>query len=85
MRRCHLYNSQEEMREDLITALCEELDLMEMPVLGDAVAGTFFESDPDWLDKAKREVYTSINQSLRKVSRLATRLDYLEKKESPSE
>jgi hypothetical protein len=67
------------MREDIITALCEELDLMEMPVLGDAVAGTFFASDPDWLDKAKREIYTSINQSLRKVSRLATRLDYLEK------
>jgi hypothetical protein len=72
-------STQQELREDLISALCEELDLQGMPEVADAIAGTFFVDDADWLDKAKREVYTSINQALRKVSRLATRLDYLEK------
>jgi hypothetical protein len=52
-----------------------------MDKVADAVSGAFFEEDAEWLDKAKTEVYNSMSQPLRKISRLATRLDYLEKNE----
>lgn len=72
---------QQEFREEVLQVLCDYLDDIQMEKLADAVSGAFQIDEPAWLDKAKREVYSSMSQTLRKMSRLATRLDYLEKEE----
>lgn len=68
-----------ELREGIILAIADTLDNVDMTEVADAISGAFFEEDPDWLDKAKNELHNSMRQTLRKLVRLATRLDYLEK------
>ena len=72
------YNA-EEVREDVIVAIAEALDDLGMTEVADAISGAFFEEDPEWLDKAKNELHNSMRLTLKKIVRLATRLDYLEK------
>ena len=68
-----------ELREGIITAIAETLDNVDMTEVADAISGAFFEEDADWLDKAKYELHNSMRLTLKKIVRLATRLDYLEK------
>lgn len=68
-----------ELREAIITVIADTLDDYEMTEVADAISGAFFEEDPEWLDKAKNELHNSMRLTLKKIVRLATRLDYLEK------
>ncbi len=67
----------EDIREDVITAICEVLDDHGLTEVSDAVAGAFFDEDEVWLDKAKNELHNSMRDALRRIVRLAKRLDYL--------
>lgn len=67
---------QSELREILREAVAEKLDSLDFFDLADAVIG---EWDNDALDKAFNDVYYGVDNALKKVSRLAVRLGYLDK------
>lgn len=74
--------TQQDMRESLLEGLAEELDTMGMTAIGDVVMGEWKYSIPDTaIDKAVAEAYTSLMQAMKKISRLAVRMDFLEKGE----
>lgn len=70
--------NQQEFRKNLTQLILDELDELGYPLIGDCVYGQWKIEDPA-LDKAMREAYNSLQLSLRKLSRLGVRLDYLEK------
>jgi hypothetical protein len=67
---------QEYFREAIREHLATMLDEQEMFELADCVLG---EWDNEKLDKAFNEAYYSLDRALKKLSRLAVRLEYLEK------
>lgn len=69
----------EDLREALIESVSDTLDELGLPEIADAIAGAFFSEDEEWLDKAKDELHNSMRATMKKIVRLATRLDYLEK------
>jgi hypothetical protein len=54
------------------------MDQLGMPLIADCLHGTWKQVDPA-LDKAMSEAYASYKTSLNKLSRLATRLGYIDK------
>lgn len=67
---------QSELREILREAIAMRLDSLDFFDLADAVLG---ECENDALAKAFDDVYYGIDNALKKVSRLAVRLGYLDK------
>lgn len=68
--------SQQVFRESIREHLADMFDEQDMPDLADCVIG---EWDNEKLDKAFSEAYYSLDMALKKLSRLAVRLEYLEK------
>ena len=74
--------NQQAFRQNLTQLLTDELDELGYPWLADCVYGQWtLENEDIAIDKAMREAYTSLQVSLRKLSRLGARLDYLEREE----
>jgi hypothetical protein len=78
--------SPEEFRKNIIYLISDEMDELGFSEIGDCVQGEWAQRTKGSLtkeevaiDKAMTEAYNSLQVSLRKLSRLATRLDYLEK------
>lgn len=78
--------SPEEFRKNITFLISDEMDELGFPKIGDCVEGEWALQTKDTLtkeeiaiDKAMLEAYTSFQVSLKKLSRLATRLDYLDK------
>ena len=69
--------TQSEFRDELLEAMATRLDSFDMVELGDLVQGDLWLNGE--LDRAKKEVYALLMEAMKKLSRLATRLDYLEK------
>lgn len=69
---------QQYFREAVREHLATMFDEQEMFELADCVIG---EWDNDKLDKAFSEAYYSLDAALKKLSRLAVRLEYLDKEE----
>jgi hypothetical protein len=75
-------------RDNLVNLLVDELDEQGFDLVSDCVYGEWDLTDPELgldekqsiaLDRAMREAYNSLQTALKKLSRIATRLDYLEK------
>jgi hypothetical protein len=76
----------EEFRKNIIYLISDEMDELGFTKIGDCIEGDWDLQTKDTLskeevaiDKAMLEAYTSLQVSLKKLSRLATRLDYLDK------
>ena len=78
----------QEFRENLSILMIDELDEMGFSLVADCVYGKWDLTDPELgldekqsvaLDRAMNEAYNSLQTALKKLSRVATRLDYLEK------
>ncbi len=69
---------QQHFREAIREHLATMLDEQEMFELADCVIG---EWDNQKLDKAFSEAYYSLDTALKKLSRLAVRLEYLDKED----
>jgi hypothetical protein len=67
---------QEYFREAIREHLANMFEDEEMPLLADCVLG---EWEQEKLDKAFAEAYYSLDRALKKLSRLAVRIGYLEK------
>lgn len=72
--------NQQGFRQNLTQLILDELDELGFEELADCVYGKW-QQDDIAIDKAMREAYTSLQVSLRKLSRLGARLDYLEREE----
>lgn len=75
--------NQRAFRDNLTQVILDELDELGFSELADCVYGQWRldENQPEAIDKAMKEAYTSLQVSLRKLSRLGVRLEYLEKGE----
>ena len=71
--------TQQELRDALLEAMADKLDDLDMPALGDVVMNITLTDESLAIDKASHEVYASLITSLKRVSRLAVRLGYLQK------
>lgn len=78
----------QEFRENLSILMIDELDELGFTLVADCVHGNWDLNDPELgldekqsiaLDRAMNEAYNSLQTALKKLSRIATRLDYLEK------
>jgi hypothetical protein len=78
----------QDFRNNLVNVLLDELDELGYDLISDCVYGRWDLTDPELeldekqsiaLDRAMREAYNSLQTALKKLSRVATRLDYLEK------
>lgn len=72
--------TQAELRDELLEAMATRLDSFDMVELGDLVQGDLWLNGE--LDRAKKEVYALLMEAMKKLSRLAARLDYLEKEKN---
>ena len=78
--------SPEEFRRNIIYLVSDEMDELGFTKIGDCVEGEWAiptnntpTKEEIAIDKAMLEAYNSFQVSLRKLSRLATRLEYLDK------
>jgi hypothetical protein len=76
--------SPEEFRKNIIFLIQDEMDELGFTKIGDCIGGRWANKQSPTkeeiaIDKAMLEAYTSFQVSLKKLSRLATRLDYLDK------
>jgi hypothetical protein len=70
--------NQQGFRDCITFIVQDEMDHLGMPLIADCLHGSWREMDPA-LDKAMSEAYASYKTSLNKLSRLATRLGYIDK------
>jgi len=80
--------SPEEFRRNIIYLVSDEMDELGFTKIGDCVEGEWaiptnktLTKEEVAIDKAMSEAYNSFQVSLKKLSRLATRLGYLDKEE----
>jgi hypothetical protein len=78
----------EGFRRNIMNLLQDEMDEIGYPLISDCIYGRWdlqrketLTKEEVAIDKAMSEAYNSLQVSLRKLSRLATRLDYLDKEE----
>ena len=77
--------TQEDFRWAIKEALADEMFFLEYPTLGELTMGSWQNTGNKGIDKALDEAYNSLELTLRKFSRLAVRLGYINSNKEDSD